>query len=615
MKKVLLIAILALVPALVYGQIYINQDFSGDFPPTGWSADSHASNWGQAVSNNAGGSSPELGFSWSPQFSGTTRFMSPQINLTGVTSLKVQFRHFVDHFQSPYTIGVATRHGTGAWNVVWSMSPTANVGPVIVSRTINNADVGTSNFQICWYFTGSSYNIDYWYVDDVILYQPFPHDFMVGEVLVNPEYQQFDVITPSASIVNFGANTDTATVKCEIFRSNGTSLYTDSATSVILTAGQTLPVNFTPFTVSLANELYKMRVTTLLSNDMNTSNDTSIAWFDSYTTPRNMVITEIGTGTWCQYCPGAAIGAEDMIDAGFNTGIVEYHAYNSDPFEIPSSLARVVYYGISGFPTAVFDGLIQVIGGDTAASMFNYYMPIYQARANINSAFSLGIYGTHTGNTYQLQVQVTKNAPIAYQNLVLQVALTESNISFPWQNQTQLNFVDRLMVPDDGGTPIDFSTGDIQVKNLNFVMDGSWVANNCELVAFLQNGSDVQNLPIKDIVQGAKVSLPALTSLGVSDDQVALPTQTRLVGNYPNPFNPSTTIEFSLATAGNVRLDVFNLLGQRVTTLVNSNMAAGNHSVIWDGRDASGASAASGAYFYKLSTNTYSSTRKMLLTK
>ncbi len=85
--------------------------------------------------------------------------------------------------------------------------------------------------------------------------------------------------------------------------------------------------------------------------------------------------------------------------------------------------------------------------------------------------------------------------------------------------------------------------------------------------------------------------------------------------NSPNPFNPTTTIRFSLAEAGPVRISVYDVAGRLVRTLEDVRMEAGEHSSVWDGRDATGVPAASGIYFYRISTEGYSAQRKMILLK
>jgi pyruvate phosphate dikinase-like enzyme/flagellar hook capping protein FlgD len=89
-------------------------------------------------------------------------------------------------------------------------------------------------------------------------------------------------------------------------------------------------------------------------------------------------------------------------------------------------------------------------------------------------------------------------------------------------------------------------------------------------------------------------------STAIGDDIPLLPSTLVLKQNFPNPFNPSTQIDFSLGSAATVRLTIFNALGQEVTTLINGHRSAGNHSVVWDGSSAEGQQMSSGVYYYQL---------------
>ncbi|HOP07527.1 MAG TPA: T9SS type A sorting domain-containing protein [candidate division Zixibacteria bacterium] len=97
------------------------------------------------------------------------------------------------------------------------------------------------------------------------------------------------------------------------------------------------------------------------------------------------------------------------------------------------------------------------------------------------------------------------------------------------------------------------------------------------------------------------------------DEEEMLPNLTLLPQNYPNPFNPRTTIQFVLREGGPVNLTLYNLAGQRVATLIDGPMTIGRHEVEWDGRLPDGREAASGIYLYRLTTETGSIARKMLL--
>ncbi|HEX2984586.1 MAG TPA: FlgD immunoglobulin-like domain containing protein, partial [Ignavibacteriales bacterium] len=83
----------------------------------------------------------------------------------------------------------------------------------------------------------------------------------------------------------------------------------------------------------------------------------------------------------------------------------------------------------------------------------------------------------------------------------------------------------------------------------------------------------------------------------------------------PNPFNPTTNIKFSVAAAGKVSLVIYDVLGKRVKTLVDDLRGAGEHTIVWNGKDNTGASVASGIYFYQIKTQNYVKTMKMMLLK
>lgn len=102
----------------------------------------------------------------------------------------------------------------------------------------------------------------------------------------------------------------------------------------------------------------------------------------------------------------------------------------------------------------------------------------------------------------------------------------------------------------------------------------------------------------------------ALTAAGSN-----LPTSYGLDQNYPNPFNPTTQVRFALPKNSHVQLMVYNVLGQTVKTLVDQDMAAGTHEVTWDGRNGDGEQVSSGIYFYRISADRFSATKKMMMLK
>ena len=85
--------------------------------------------------------------------------------------------------------------------------------------------------------------------------------------------------------------------------------------------------------------------------------------------------------------------------------------------------------------------------------------------------------------------------------------------------------------------------------------------------------------------------------------------------NFPNPFNPSTTIEFHLSTADNVEVVIYNILGQVVNRLIDERLSEGTHQIAWDGTDQRGKPMASGVYLYRVATDHVVTTKKMVIVR
>ncbi len=148
--------------------------------------------------------------------------------------------------------------------------------------------------------------------------------------------------------------------------------------------------------------------------------------------------------------------------------------------------------------------------------------------------------------------------------------------------------------------------------------DGSWSPDGTKIVFSAsapridvetgkQDGRNIFELYIADF-HPEKYEKP-------TDVAVALPSGFAITGNHPNPFNPSTTISFTLPVNGNTQLAVYDITGRLVRSLVNGQMTSGVHSVVWNGRDESGRLAATGVYLSRLSQNGRTTANRMLLAK
>ena len=128
------------------------------------------------------------------------------------------------------------------------------------------------------------------------------------------------------------------------------------------------------------------------------------------------------------------------------------------------------------------------------------------------------------------------------------------------------------------------------------------------------------NLSIEDelVVESGENIVSVEIGVGVEvslDESEITPIQFALHQNYPNPFNPETNIQFDIAENSRVQVSVFNLVGQKVASLINNQMDAGVYHVRWSGLNDKGEPLPSGMYFYEMKTDHYHSVKKLVLVK
>jgi len=204
---------------------------------------------------------------------------------------------------------------------------------------------------------------------------------------------------------------------------------------------------------------------------------------------RQMVLSEDFTSTLCTYCPGCAMGMDDLLSNGKLVAVIASHSNfgSSDPFKNTYSLARNAMYNVQAYPTVSFDGWDQYTGGSHSTSMYNSYVPLYNNCLALTSPVDMSMVVTNSGLNYTVVVTLTKTDVISSTTNILYFFVTQSNITYNWEGQTHLEHVNRLMVPNANGTAVDFTSGNIQTVTLNFAMDPSWPIADCEFIAAFQD--------------------------------------------------------------------------------------------------------------------------------
>lgn len=125
------------------------------------------------------------------------------------------------------------------------------------------------------------------------------------------------------------------------------------------------------------------------------------------------------------------------------------------------------------------------------------------------------------------------------------------------------------------------------------------------------NGKAV-SIPVQEI---RKLTFSGVTGVNETGDENIVIKSFQLFQNYPNPFNPTTQIEYQIPSEGYVTIQIFNINGELVRTLMNMNQPAGKYTVLWDGRGDNSKPAASGIYIYRITNGNSVLSKKMLLLK
>lgn len=227
-----------------------------------------------------------------------------------------------------------------------------------------------------------------------------------------------------------------------------------------------------------------------------------------------------------------------------------------------------------------------------------FYMEYYDDAQNIEEATIVSIVeGQETAGI---------NFSIPFQGDSSMVARVSGIISN--ESNAPLNDV-VLSVYDNEGNVIGATSTN---ENGAFTIEGVDVGSTYNLVANADGFDEVSQLFEQDgLISVTNLQLTTPLSLGGE----AIPSTVSLGRNYPNPFNPSTNISFTLEKDQNVRMVIYDVLGKKIAELTNNHYSAGTHIVHWSGLNQSGLTVSSGVYIYSLTSETGTVSRKMLLTK
>jgi hypothetical protein len=325
---------------------------------------------------------------------------------------------------------------------------------------------------------------------------------------------------------------------------------------------------------------------------------------------QRFVLAEVFTNSFCPLCVPAhnAIKAYNANDDGsVYVNYIFYHnrnPYPSDPLYLSSmsdsDMRSSLYNGNSGpfsaTPVIFIDGANQ--GNTFSETTVNN-------RISVTSPLEILLSGSRGEESVVLDAQIRRIDALDATDLVLHIVVVE-NITTEVGNQPSRDYVMRMLVYGASGSQVSIGSDETLPIEQNITLDTAWITANVGFVVFIQRAST------REVYQSAYIGVDDLTVTGV-DDKESMPSAFRLHANYPNPFNPSTIIEYEIPEITGVTLVVFNAIGQEIATLVNESQFPGRYAIQWNGLDNSGRKVTSGIYFYRLRAGTHQSTKRMVL--
>jgi len=540
--------------------VLLDEDFSGAYPPNGWTLlGLSTGNWLQSSTNNAGGTAPESKLNWSPSFIGESRLVSPELNTAGSSILDFQFRHQLNDFSgSEYSLCVkTTSDGGSSWNTAWEISPNSNVGPELIELSVSTPDVGSQNFQIAFVFDGNSYNINYWYIDDIHL-EGGQGAFMgfidgnasldggagsVGDIVITAGEYSTSPDLSGNYLIPVPAGTYDVTASLQGYE-------TVTENNVQINPNQTVTIDFELTYLQAPGNL----VATVVSNDV------SLAWnmvdFRNMETKRERLnLSKLPSTSRIALDESNSITTTTRSLLGFKV-----YRNNIEIFEINNT--SQTYYDDNGL----------------YAGNYSYYVTaLYN---NNNESLPT--------NTEPITVVLAPPSNLTAESQVPDVILNWNAASVARSLTGYRVYRNGLSIADVTG--ITYTDPNVPTGTHAYFVTGVY--------------GQYESTPTNEVeVEHTEA------------DDPLIPAHTALIGNYPNPFNPETVINYALRSNSQVLIQIYNVKGEKVKKLIDGKIDAGFHSTVWNGKDDNGKNVASGIYLYRFKTTGIDQTKKMMLIK
>ena len=514
MRRIVLLYVVMLIFVSVAAQTkttFINEHFDDSYLPTGWNVMGDGyNNWTVYNSNQAGGQANELIFMWYPMFEGTSRMVMPSVDLTGVSSVMISFKYYLDNNSGGSTIGIATSSDGGiTWNDAWSQTHDSDVQSSI-NELVSTSDMGKDDVLFCLYFTGNSYNIFDYFFDDIEIYSVENTDLSLQSIDMTPTLIAGDR-SVSCTVANKGLD--------EIYKI--TMTYQFSGAEMIEETFELalLPSDSTQLFFSQPTNLYPG--TYSLSVNIEAVNDIEDDDPLNNTLTKNIDIIRAGvqripmiehfSSSTCNPCVNVNTQMQYIIDN--NPGKFTYTKYPmnwpgvGDPYFTEECASRSLYYTILGVPQLTLNGeLMEPSMPISQIQLDNQYnIPAY---AEIKGSFNIA------GNILTAKIDFMSIEDLSA-NAFVTVNEKETHDNAMSNGETDFHHIFMKFLTDENGDDINISGGEYQHMELSYDLSSTnieeiddlevaaWIQydnHRIENSRFLYEYSNIHPYPVKNLV-------------------------------------------------------------------------------------------------------------------
>jgi len=499
MKRFYTLLFTMLLSAAVFSQTYLSEDFSGGtFPPPGWFGIPLGDVWTSSNTSNAGGIAPEARFEGFTS-TGTAHLTSPVIDLSGLDTVMLMFKHYFDDASGGGPIiGVQTTAGGVVWNTVWQENPTTSLGPEEVTVLLTNDDVGNNNFKIRFFLDGNLASVNNWYLDDIVISSIFALDAKMSAILTPGQ-----IMNPApveGRITNLGTETIT---DLNVSWKSYVGVVRDSTFS-----GLTLePLDAFDFTFdgSWASPFgtynLEMWINTVNGvSDENLSNDTLIKPIEyiSYTFQNRACLEEFTSST-CNPCAGFNSSFTPWAESHADEMTLIKYQMNwpgaGDPYYTAEGGTRKSYYGVQYVPEMYVNGgsANNVNGGANFSKTKQLFNAAIEQSVGLKIASSFTMDGSTINITTNIRPFQSFGSVKIY-NIIFE-KITEDNART--NGETEFHHVMMKMMPNANGASETLQEG-VPIT-LNYSYDMS--TTNVEELDDLMVGVLIQDPATKEIIQ------------------------------------------------------------------------------------------------------------------